>query len=240
MSPEARHTAERPAFGETESSAEETAAGHGNIPRWADGRCRKKRTYGQPFAAARSAMQTVRGGAQRAASAAGLLRLISLSALALVQIAPTVEASFRTPWVTAATTPRVAELLMDTSVRGSAILRDSQCILGEGQGQSAREPCVLPFNANVSLLRRGAGETTGVDVAMDVFPGPSCGYVEDAVSYLQAFTCKACNPGDPPPCFSDSDVTYHYPLRGALVRSETDATVIRVTFPEGFDASQVR
>jgi len=201
-------------------------------------RCQNQR--GSAAGRSRSiAMQIVDGGGRRAAATAAGLRLILLAPLALVQIAPRVEASFQTPWVTAGTTPRVAELLTDTSVRGSAILRDSQCMLNEGQG-SAREPCVLPINANVSLLRRGAGETTGVDVAMDVFPGPSCGYSESAVSYLQVFTCAACTPGDPSPCFSDSDVTYHYPLRGALFRTKTDATVIRIIFPEGFDASQVR
>lgn len=156
--------------------------------------------------------------------------------IALAQVTFPVEANFRTPWVTSATTPRVAELLTDTSMRGSPLVRDSQCDLAEGLGQN---PCVLPINANMSLLSRAAGELTGVDVTMDVYPGPSCTYSDSAVSYLQAFSCQACNPGDAEPCFSDSDVPYHYPLRSALFRSETDATVIRVIFPKGFDASQV-
>lgn len=154
----------------------------------------------------------------------------------LAQVNVLVDANFRTPWVTSATTPRVAELLTDTSVRGSALVRDSQCELAENQGMN---PCVLPINANISLLSRGAGETTGVDVTMDVYPGPSCSYSESAVSYLQAFSCQVCNPGDNVPCFADSDVPYHFPLRSALFRTEDASTVIRIIFPKGFDASQV-
>ena len=94
-------------------------------------------------------------------------------------------------WVSPNTSSRVIEWLHDTSAQGSPVLHESleQVYLGasssalivrNGQCDSklgpsdAVLPCVLPFNANISLLKRGAGETTSVDVSMDVYPGPRC------------------------------------------------------------------
>lgn len=167
--------------------------------------------------------------------AAGALVWCALAALQLSSEG--VQAS--SPWVTQGTTPFVANMLSDTSVRGSAIVRESQCET-QGSLRDGEMPCVLPINANISLARRGAGDTTSVDVSIDVFPGPSCDYQDTrAISYARAFVCSVCSPGDRAPCNPKSDVWYHYPMRGAIFHDQARATVIRIIFPSGFDASNV-
>ena len=161
-------------------------------------------------------------------------------ALALLQLSLEVGGSFQSIWVTTGTTPRVAELLLDTTARGSVLPPEVQCEASSEFGV-AELPCVLPINANISLLKRGAGETTGVDVSMDIFPGPKCNFVEEPDVYNRHFTCALCSPGDSAPCSGASDIYYQYPYRSAIVHNEEQelATMIRIIFPSGFDASQV-
>ena len=158
-------------------------------------------------------------------------------ALALLQLF-SVEARIESKWVTQSTTSRVAAMLTDNSVRGSALVRFTQCDTKEDESDAVL-PCVLPINANISLERLGAGETTGVDVTMDVYPGPRCKFNEKSTSYAKTFICDVCRPGDSLPCNAESDSYYHYPLLGALHHDENIATVIRIIFPQGFDASDV-
>ena len=161
-----------------------------------------------------------------------------LCALAVLQLSVGVGGNFQSKWVTAGTTPRVAELLTDATMRGSALVPNAQCEVAE-TASTAELPCVLPINANMSLLRRGAGETTSVDVSLDVFPGPRCTFVETPKSFNRHFECSLCKPGDGPPCSGVSDIFYKYPYRGAVYHDGQVATVMRLIFPSGFDASQV-
>jgi len=87
-------------------------------------------------------------------------------------------------------------------------------------------PCVLPMNANISLLDPGAGTATTVDVTLDVYPGPSC-VRQIGANYLKDWTCQQ-NPDGPP---------LHDPLEHAIVHNELYMTLIRIILPEGFDAS---
>ena len=178
--------------------------------------------------------------------------------LALVVLVRRAQA-FRSPWVSPNTSSRVIEWLHDTSAQGSPVLHESleQVYLGasssalivrNGQCDSklgpsdAALPCVLPFNANISLLKRGAGETTSVDVSMDVYPGPRCRWQEiqpGLGSYTRSFVCEYVEKHPEPDKGDDESFFHHAPLRGAIVHDDEIATVIRIIFPLGFDASGV-
>jgi len=87
-------------------------------------------------------------------------------------------------------------------------------------------PCVLPMNANISLLDSGAGTPTTVDVTLDVYPGPSC-VRQTGTNYLNDWMCEQ----------SESSPPFHDPLEHAIVHNDLYMTLIRIILPEGFDAT---
>ncbi|KAJ1490257.1 hypothetical protein T484DRAFT_1777826, partial [Baffinella frigidus] len=104
---------------------------------------------------------------------------------------------------------------------GASFSHDGRC-----SSDRPPSPCVLPMNANISLLDPGAGTATTVDVTLDVYPGPSCVRLTGS-NYLKDWDCLQ-SPNSPP---------FHDPLEHAIVHDEVYMTLIRIILPEGFDAS---
>lgn len=82
-------------------------------------------------------------------------------------------------------------------------------------------PCVLPVNANVTILDRGAGTRTPADVTIDVYPSMACGY-KQSTSIFYAWECSPTN------------------VEPAVIHDFIYKTVIRIIFPPGYNTSAAR
>jgi hypothetical protein len=221
------------------------------------GPCGHARTHG--VAAKREAVLRVHG--TRRTAQQSTCYPLAVASLASLLFSWHAVSAFQSSLVTPKTSPKVAEWLLDPSVKGSRILHESpelaplgassqvlvsrngQCE-AKSNSRAAEMPCVLPINVNMSLAKRGAGERTAVDVSMDVYPGPKCKFEEPKVgqgSYAHQYKCEKTQHRD-----DDEFFWYHSPLRAAIFHNEDSedseeniATVIRFIFPSGFDASEL-
>ena len=123
----------------------------------------------------------------------------------------------------------VVSLLLLSAACVSAVYFESFLLDGQtGQCDNPTTfvPCALPFNANLTLGETGAGMTGGVNLSMDLYPVRNCynspsSDVWQCSSGMEPAIMTSMGPaGDP----SAADYT----------------TVIRLTFPPGFNTSEVR